>query len=129
MQRLSVIIPTLNDREHLPAAFEAIEAGRGALNEHDTALEVVIADGGSYDDTVPRAEARGARIVTAEAEPAQRLQSGAEAARGDWLLFLSPDLRLPDDWAGRTAAFIGAGDARSRAGFFDWHPADATGPP
>src|SRR5262245_33940921 len=52
--------------------------------------EVIVADGGSMDETERVADVAGCRFV-ASAEPlGARLCAAAASARGDWLLFLPP---------------------------------------
>ena len=84
--RVSVIIPTWNEAERLPTA---IATARGA------GVEILVADGGSSDDTVAVARSLGARVVTSAAGRGQQLAAGAAAASGDLLVFLHADARLP----------------------------------
>ena len=59
--------------------------------------EIIVVDGGSTDTTGGVAAARGARLIGAPRGRGVQLRSGGEAARGDWLLFLHADVRLPTD--------------------------------
>lgn len=85
---ISVIVPTLD------------EAGRiGLLLEHLSTLsnaEIIVADGGSRDGTGLRVREFGAKLVTSSAGRAQQMNAGAVEAKGDILLFLHADTRLPD---------------------------------
>jgi rSAM/selenodomain-associated transferase 2 len=83
--RLSVIIPTLNERE---AIEHAIRSAAGAD-------EIIVVDGGSTDATPAIAEAAGARVVSAPRGRGRQLAEGAALARGDVLLFLHADTTLP----------------------------------
>ncbi len=59
-------------------------------------MEVIVVDGGSEDATVERARPH-ARILCAPRGRARQMNVGAEAARGDTLLFLHADTQLPPD--------------------------------
>lgn len=106
---LSIVIPTLDAAAGLPAALAALTDG---------ADEIVVADGGSTDETRALATARGARVVDAPRGRGAQLAAGAAVARGDWLLFLHADTRLAAGW--RTAAdrFMAAPANRARAAYF-----------
>jgi rSAM/selenodomain-associated transferase 2 len=94
--KLSVVIPTLNAAVFLPACLERM---RGAH-------EIVIADGRSGDGTQRIAEAAGARIVSAPKGRGVQLRAGANAAKGDWLLFLHADTLPERDWRAAVQAHV-----------------------
>jgi rSAM/selenodomain-associated transferase 2 len=58
-------------------------------------LEIIVADGGSSDNTVAIAESFGARVVRADRGRAGQQNRGAAAAGGEILLFLHADTILP----------------------------------
>ncbi len=95
---LSVVIPTLNAGDTLPLSLTAIES----------ADEVIVVDGGSRDDSVAIARRSGARLIEAPANRGGQLRAGAEAASGDWLLFLHADTVLAPGWREAVAAHIAA---------------------
>ena len=90
---LSVVIPTLNAAAALAATLERVGA----------ADEIVIADGGSSDETVAIAERYGTRIVVAPKGRGAQLRAGADAARGDWMLFLHADTSPGHGWRAAVA--------------------------
>jgi glycosyltransferase involved in cell wall biosynthesis len=108
---ISVVIPTLDAAEVLPSTLSALAAAR-------LVREIVVADGGSRDDTVAIAKAAGARVIAAERGRGPQLAAGARAASGEWLLFLHADCRLSSGWEAAATAFMAAPDAASRAGYF-----------
>jgi rSAM/selenodomain-associated transferase 2 len=91
---LSVVIPTLNAAPTFQACLDAL----GQMED------LVVADGGSGDGTAAIAETAGARVVQAPRGRGLQLAAGAEAARGDWLLFLHADTRLSGAWRSEVEA-------------------------
>lgn len=103
---LSIVIPTLNAAVTLEATLRPLS---------DRVRDIVVADGGSTDGTVERAAALGARIVPAPPGRGRQLAAGAQAATGDWLLFVHADTVLSDGWLGAARAFMVRPDARAGA--------------
>ncbi|MGD9617345.1 MAG: TIGR04283 family arsenosugar biosynthesis glycosyltransferase [Alphaproteobacteria bacterium] len=106
---LSAVIPTLNAADCLPAVLAALRP---------LATEIVVADGGSTDDTASIAGAAGALVLSAPRGRGNQLAAGAAASSGDWLLFLHADCRPGPGWNAAVCAFIAAPDAAGRAGYF-----------
>ena len=96
--RMSVVIPTLNEEEHLEATLESV------TREPD--IEVIVVDGGSSDRTAELALARGARLLTTTAQRARQMNAGAAAASAPVLLFLHGDTRLPPGFSGRALELL-----------------------
>lgn len=118
---LSIVIPTLDAAQHLEACLDALEDGRkAALHEGVDApeTEVVVADGGSADDTRAIAERRGARVIATARGRGPQLAEGARAAGGDWLLFVHADTRLALGWMAAAAGFANNPANRDRAAAF-----------
>lgn len=93
---VSVVIPTLNEAGTLPATLA-----------HTLTLgfeEVVVVDGGSSDGTgdlvrgwSPCTSAGNLVSLTCPPGRARQMNAGAAASRGEILLFLHADTRLPDE--------------------------------
>lgn len=88
---LSIIVPTFNEEDNLPLLLDSIKRQR--FDKY----EVIVADAGSQDRTRDIARAYNCRVV-AGGLPARGRNEGAEAARGDLLLFLDADILLGDDF-------------------------------
>ncbi len=84
--KLSVIIPTLNEAESIQRAIETSLA----LSSH----EIIVADGGSSDETVAIAQKLDCRVVECSRGRAAQQNAGAAASTGDVLLFLHADAWL-----------------------------------
>jgi glycosyltransferase involved in cell wall biosynthesis len=96
-ERLSVIIPTLNEAERLGGLLAALGAQTRPPDE------IVVADAGSKDGTRELAERWGARVVRG-GMPAAGRNAGARAASGELLLFLDADVLPPPDFIARALA-------------------------
>lgn len=81
--KLSVIIPALNEAGTIQRAIESSLA----LSPH----EVIVADGGSTDDTIDAARKLGCHVIECPRGRALQQNTGAAAASGDVLLFLHAD--------------------------------------
>ena len=86
---LSIIIPCLNEAEGIADALTALASLRVR------GCEIIVVDGGSADDTVARATPLADWVITATRGRALQMNAGAAVARGDILLFLHADCRLP----------------------------------
>ncbi len=89
-QRLSVVIPALNEAATIVAALAALAPLRSRGHE------VIVADGGSTDGTAQLALGSCDQCVRAPRGRALQMNAGARAATGDALVFLHADTRLPD---------------------------------
>ena len=87
---LSVIVPALDEAEVLPDLLADLHGQQGVR------LEVLVADGGSFDATATLAAAAGARVIAAPRGRGAQMNAAARLARGPMLLFLHADSRLPD---------------------------------
>ena len=88
-QRLSVIVPALNEARGIRAALEALAPLRARGHE------VIVADGGSTDGTAQLALELCDQLVNAARGRAVQMNAAARVATGDALLFLHADTRLP----------------------------------
>ena len=87
--RLSVVMPALNEAAGIADALAALAPLRAAGHE------VIVADGGSTDGTPALAAGGADRVIAAPRGRARQMNAGAAAARGEVLLFLHADTRLP----------------------------------
>jgi rSAM/selenodomain-associated transferase 2 len=90
-QRLSVVVPTLNEAAGIEACLAALAPLRARGHE------VIVADGGSTDGTARLAAPLADRVIEAPRGRAAQMNAGAAAATGGALLFLHADTFLPPD--------------------------------
>jgi rSAM/selenodomain-associated transferase 2 len=88
-QRLSVIVPALNEAQGIGVALRALAPLRTRGHE------VVVVDGGSDDATREIAAPLCDRVLVAPRGRALQMNAGARTAQGDALVFLHADTRLP----------------------------------
>ena len=109
---ISVIIPTLNAA---PVIGPTLVSLSPAILD-PVLTEVIISDGGSEDDIQDIAEATGAVFLRGDPGRGRQLAAGADAARGEWLLFLHADTRLAEGWVAAARRHIDANPGK--AGWF-----------
>ncbi len=88
--KFSVIIPTLNEAQTIQRCLAHVRA-------MGPDVEIIVADGGSTDNTMQLAREGGAIVCRAQRGKGTQLNAGAAVASGDVLLFLHADTRLPDN--------------------------------
>ena len=111
---LSVIIPTLNEANHLPLLF-------ADLNEWPYDLDLAIVDGGSKDLTISIAKMQGINVIkSVKQSRGHQLKIGASNAQGDWLLFLHADSRLDPKWANSLLKIISKKKSEDSVWYFDF---------
>ncbi len=99
MNSLSVVIPTKDRADALARTLDALEAQQAG----DAALEAIVVDNGSSDETVARVQRRaegGALPIRLlerpDGGPAAARNAGVEVAEGEILLFLGDDTEPAD---------------------------------
>lgn len=90
MDKLSVIIPALNEADEIERTLAAVRSA-------DDAVEVIVVDGGSDDRTVEIAQGFDATVISAPRGRGSQLRAGADHATGDILWFLHADSVPPAD--------------------------------
>ncbi len=92
MNKISIIIPTFNESNHLPLLLSD-------LSTIDEGIETIIVDCDSEDKTIDIANIYQAKIYKSEEKNrGLQLSIGAKNATGDWFIFIHADSRLNQDW-------------------------------
>ena len=101
---VSIIIPALNEAEAIgrtlaatreSATASAAKARSDPADGESFPIEMIVVDGGSTDATAAIARSCGAVVVSSPPGRARQMNAGARVARGECLLFLHADTRLP----------------------------------
>lgn len=88
---ISIIIPSLNEGAYIQKTLEHLHSLPGNF-------EIIVADGGSTDNTVKLVqEFNSVKLITSQKGRGKQMNKGATVATGDILLFLHADTFLPDD--------------------------------
>ena len=88
--RLSIIIPVLNEEAYIPKLLSYLER-----NCSDLTLEIIVVDGGSSDRTLSLAREGGAKAFESERGRASQMNFGASMAKANILYFLHADTFPP----------------------------------
>ena len=92
MPKISIIIPTYNESQHLPLLLSDLSI----INE---GLEIIIVDCNSKDKTRDIANIYRTNIYKSKKKSrGLQLNIGAKKAKGDWFIFLHADSRLSQGW-------------------------------
>jgi hypothetical protein len=91
LDRVSVIVPALNEERHIAATLRAV--GQSLCHE------VIVVDGGSTDSTGQLAKEAEVTVLNSKPGRARQMNAGAARAEGGSLLFLHADTLLPPGWA------------------------------
>jgi rSAM/selenodomain-associated transferase 2 len=89
-QILSIIVPMLNESQVLPELLVHLQ------HWQQRGCEILLVDGGSTDSTAELATAGGFDVLRCGAGRAVQMNHGAAQAKGNLLLFLHADTKLPD---------------------------------
>ena len=88
---LSIVVPVLNEAAEIETTLQALAPLR------TRGCEVIVVDGGSADDTLALAKSLADRTIAAPRGRASQMNAGGATAKGDVLLFLHADTRLPEN--------------------------------
>jgi len=113
MMRYSFIIPTYNEELYIRKNIRL-------LKTFGDDIEIIIADGGSSDETLVIAKEEKVKIVHSKTGRGIQLNKGAEIAVGNILCFLHADTFLPNDTIDLLNEFFGNNEnsiCRFRLGF------------
>jgi len=91
---LSIIIPVINESALIGTLIDYLTANSSEGN----IKEIIVVDGGSTDNTVALAKAKGAIVISSDKGRAKQMNAGARAALGQVLYFLHADTYPPKNF-------------------------------
>lgn len=98
MPRVSLIIPAWNEASYLPRLLATVQTARTRYSAEPDAIEVIVANNASTDETAAIAREAGCVVVdVAERRIAAARNGGASVARGDILCFVDADSQVHPD--------------------------------
>ena len=103
--RISIIIPVLNEQDLIRPLFDRIQKAARSLD----GIELLFVDGGSTDTTVNRIKDCGVRLVHSEKGRARQMNLGAREASGDIYYFLHADTLPPEGFDQAIRAAVSRG--------------------
>lgn len=103
--KISIIIPTYNEAENIGGVIDYL-----LQSTENSIAEIIVSDGGSNDDTISRAEAKGALVLKSPvAGRAGQMNYALEHTTGDILYFVHADCRPPESYVGDIIRAVGDG--------------------
>lgn len=97
MDKVSVIIPSLNEKKSIRACLDALKA-----QTHKN-VEIIVVDSGSEDGTAEVAKEYGRVISMDKLGPGAARNLGAKEASGGVVAFTDVDTIVPEDWVEQIA--------------------------
>jgi glycosyltransferase involved in cell wall biosynthesis len=108
--RISVVVPAFNEERLIGESLRQINAALGAFRRRNWETELIVCDNNSTDRTAELARAAGATVVFEPVNQIARARNrGAEAATGEWLIFVDADTHPSAELFDDVAAQIESG--------------------
>jgi glycosyltransferase involved in cell wall biosynthesis len=90
--RISVVIPAFNEEQLIAETLCQVKSALAVCSKRNWESELIVCDNNSADRTAELARAGGATVVFEPVNQIARARNrGAEAASGDWLIFVDAD--------------------------------------
>jgi glycosyltransferase involved in cell wall biosynthesis len=107
---ISIIVPAYNEERLLGDSLAAICAALSSFSARDWNTELIVCDNNSTDRTAQIAQAAGAKVVFEPVNQIGRARNrGAQAAQGNWLVFVDADSRPSPELFAAVATEISTG--------------------
>jgi glycosyltransferase involved in cell wall biosynthesis len=108
--KISIIIPAFNEEKLIGATLQGIHTALPGFVRPGWSTEVIVCDNNSTDSTATIAREARAQVVFEPVNQIGRARNrGAEAATGDWLVFVDADSRPTPELFAEVASHIESG--------------------
>lgn len=97
MMLLSIIIISYNEEKFIGESIKSIFKALNFNSNNSFSTEIILSDGGSTDGTIQTAKPLIDKLVISPRGRYKQLNRGAKEAKGDVLLFLHSDTKLPEN--------------------------------
>lgn len=114
---ISVVIPVLQEEALINDTIAGLEG-----MESDNTIEIIVVDGGVGAETLKAMNSSAVKGIISEKGRGKQMNAGAQAARGDVIVFLHADTQLPE--GGFKAISLAMETGRFVGGAFDLAIAD-----
>ncbi len=109
-RKISLVIPAFNEERLLGDTLRAVQDASCAFLDAGWEMELIVCDNNSTDGTAEIARTKGATVVFEPINQIARSRNrGAQAATGDWLLFIDADSRPSRELFADVAEAIASG--------------------
>jgi len=90
----SIVIPAYNEEDALPACLKALKEQKGGFE-----YEIIVVDNDSQDSTAELARSLGVQVINEKRKGVGwARKTGTSAARGEFVLHVDADTRLPENY-------------------------------
>ena len=108
--KISIVIPAFNEERLIAETLRCVIAATTAFTRRGWQTELIVCDNNSTDRTAEIARDAGAKVVFEPVNQIARARNrGAEAATGDWLVFVDADSQPSAELFGDVAEQIQSG--------------------
>ena len=89
--KFSIVIPVLNEQDRINSLIEHVHS-----QGYEGACEIIVADGDPQGGTIKTIQNKSVKTITSPKGRGRQMNAGATIARGEILIFLHADTRLPE---------------------------------
>lgn len=108
--KISIVVPAFNEERLLGQSLAEIKRAANAFRQRGWEVETIVCDNNSTDKTAEIARQTGAMVVFEPVNQIARARNcGANAATGDWLIFVDADSQPSAELFGDVAGQITSG--------------------